>query len=50
VRNAMFCFLAIRKFRRQECEHVGTVCNDVMGIILGMIWDSRFSDRRMWLF
>jgi lambda repressor-like predicted transcriptional regulator len=42
--------LAIRKFRRQECEHVGTVCKDVMGIIVAMIWESRFSDQRIWRF
>ncbi len=50
VRKAIFCFLAIRRFRREECGYVGTVCNDVMGIIVGMIWESRFSDRRKWLF
>ena len=50
VRKAIFCFLAIRKFRRQECEHVGTVCKDVMGIFVAMIWESRFSDRRIWRF
>jgi hypothetical protein len=50
VRRAILCFLAIRKFRRDECEHVGTVCKDVMGIIVAMIWESRSSESRIWRF
>jgi hypothetical protein len=50
VRRAVLCFLAIRRFRGDECEHVGAASKDVTGIIVGMVWKSQFDDRRLWLF
>jgi hypothetical protein len=50
VRRAVLCFLAIRKFRRDECEHVGAASKDVVGITVGLVWKSRFEERRLWLF
>jgi hypothetical protein len=50
ARRAVLCFLAIRRFRGDECEHIGAASKDVMGIIVGMVWKSRFEDRRLWLF
>ncbi len=50
VRNAVLCFLAIKKFRSNECEWVGAASKDVIGIIVGLVWKSQFELGKIWSF
>lgn len=49
ARRAILCFLAIRRFRRQECEPLACACKEVIGIIVEMVWRSRLECNKLWL-